>query len=167
MKSSFEKRLKEAGEKDEEWVKIRQAVKAGETVANSAWSVEDEVLLWKSRWYIPNSEPLRLAILKDNHDSKAAGHFGIHKTLERLKQNYHWPNMDAEVMDYVRSCDICQRDKPSRHKKYGLLEPLEAPYRPWKSISMDWIVELPESNGYTQIWVVVDRLTKMVYFILL
>ena len=30
---------------------------------------------------------------------------------------------------------------------------------------MDFIVELPESNGYTQIWVVVDRFTKMAHFI--
>ena len=32
---------------------------------------------------------------------------------------------------------------------------------------MDWIVELPESGGYTQIWVIVDQLTKMAHFILL
>ena len=32
---------------------------------------------------------------------------------------------------------------------------------------MDFIVGLPESNGYTQIWVVVDRLTKMAHFILM
>ena len=30
---------------------------------------------------------------------------------------------------------------------------------------MDFITGLPESNGYTQIWVVVDRLTKMAHFI--
>ena len=30
---------------------------------------------------------------------------------------------------------------------------------------MDFIVGLPKSNGYTQIWVVVDRLTKMAHFI--
>ena len=30
---------------------------------------------------------------------------------------------------------------------------------------MDFIVGLPESNGCTQIWVVVDRLTKMAHFI--
>src|SRR6266550_3718977 len=73
--------------------------------------------------------------------------------------------MDDEVKDYVRSCDVCQRDKASRRRKYGLLQPLEVPRRPWRSIAMDFIVGLPESNGYTQIWVVVDRLTKMAHFI--
>ena len=28
---------------------------------------------------------------------------------------------------------------------------------------MDWIVDLPESNGYIQIWVIVDKFTKIVY----
>ena len=73
--------------------------------------------------------------------------------------------MDEETKDYVRSCDVCQRDKTSRRKKYGLLQPLDIPHQPWKSISMDFITGLPESNGFTQIWVVVDRLTKMARFI--
>jgi hypothetical protein len=30
---------------------------------------------------------------------------------------------------------------------------------------MDFITALPESDGYTQIWVIVDRLTKMTHFI--
>ena len=75
--------------------------------------------------------------------------------------------MAADVQDYVRSCNTCQRDKASRYKKYGLLDPLEVPFRPWSSISIDWIVELPESGGCIQIWVIVDQLTKMAHFILL
>ena len=73
--------------------------------------------------------------------------------------------MEEDVKDYVRACDTCQRNKSSRHRRYGQLEPLEVPYRPWSSISMDWIIDLPESNGYTQIWVIVDRFTKMAHLI--
>jgi hypothetical protein len=73
--------------------------------------------------------------------------------------------MDEEVRDYVSSCDVCQHDKVSRHKRYGLLQSLEIPYRPWTSISMDFITTLPESDGSTQIWVIVDRLTKMAHCI--
>jgi len=36
---------------------------------------------------------------------------------------------------------------------------------PWKIISMDLITQLPESNGYNVICVIVDRLTKRVHFI--
>jgi Integrase core domain len=32
---------------------------------------------------------------------------------------------------------------------------------------MDFITDLPESAGYTQIWVVVDQFTKMAHFIAL
>ena len=104
-------------------------------------------------------------ILHDNHDSQIAGHFGTYKTLGRLKHNYHWHKMEEDVKDNVRTCDTCQRDKPSRHRRYGEREPLEVPYHPWSSISMDWIIELPESNGYTEIWVIVDRFTKMAHLV--
>ena len=73
--------------------------------------------------------------------------------------------MEEIVKDYVWACHTCQRDKPSSHHRYGQLEPLKVPYRPWSSISMDWIIDLPESNGYIQIWVIVDRFTKMAHLI--
>ena len=73
--------------------------------------------------------------------------------------------MEEDVKDYVWACDICQRDKSSHHRRFKELEPLKVPYRPWSSISIDWIIDLPESNGYTQIWVVVDRYTKMGHLI--
>ena len=123
------------------------------------------MLLWKGRWYIPNDRDLKNMILHDNHDSKIAGHVGIYKTLERVKHNYHWHKMEEDVKDYIRACDTCQRDKPSRYCRHGQLKPLEVPYRPWSSISMDLIVDLPESNGYTQIWVVVNRFTKIAHLI--
>ena len=68
------------------------------------------------------------------------------------------------INDYVRSCDECQHDKSPRHTKYGLLQPLEVPYAAWTSISVDFTTELPESQGKTQIIVVVDRFTKMAQF---
>jgi len=52
-----------------------------------------------------------------------------------------------------------------RHAPYGLLQSNEAPDRPWKSIAMDFITDLPKSEGYDTILVVIDRLTKMSHFI--
>jgi len=73
--------------------------------------------------------------------------------------------MDQTVRNYVNTYDECQRNKSRRHKRFGLLQPLETAYAPWTSISMDFIIELPDSEGNTQIWVIVDRFTKMAYFI--
>ena len=47
----------------------------------------------------------------------------------------------------------------------GLLQPLSIPDKAWKSISMDFIVGLPKSNGMTVIFVVCDRLTKYAHFL--
>jgi hypothetical protein len=158
--------LHQAAAKDSDWQATKEAVlRKDENVAEEFEVKKDGLLYYENRWVIPNDAALKLRILSENHDSKVAGHFGQFKTTERMKQNFFWAKMDEEVRDYVRSCDTCQRDKVSRHKRYGLLQPLEIPYRPWTSISMDFITTLPESDGFTQIWVIVDRLTKMAHFI--
>jgi len=52
-----------------------------------------------------------------------------------------------------------------RHGPHGLLQSNEAPDRPWKSIAMDFITDLPKLDGYDTILVGSDRLTKMSHFI--
>ena len=66
---------------------------------------------------------------------------------------------------FVTICDICSRSKIPRHRLYGLLRPLEIPKKPWTSISMYFIVDLPPSKGFNSIFVVLDRLTKMAHFV--
>ena len=39
------------------------------------------------------------------------------------------------------------------------------PYAPWQSIAMDFITELAVSGGCDQLWVIIDRFTKMAHFI--
>jgi len=73
--------------------------------------------------------------------------------------------MNECIINFVRSCPEYQRNKASRHQPYGLSSPLELPYAPWQSIAMDFITELPVSEGCDQLWVIIDRFTKMAYFI--
>jgi len=42
--------------------------------------------------------------------------------------------------------------------------PNSIPERPWTHISADFITKLPLAQGYNSILVVVDQLTKIVYF---
>lgn len=73
--------------------------------------------------------------------------------------------MRAFIEEYINSCEICQRNKSGHHKPYGLLQPLPVPEEVWKSLSMDYVVDLPRCQGFNAVLVVVCRLTKMVHFI--
>ena len=74
--------------------------------------------------------------------------------------------MHKSVECYVVHYQQCQVNKAERLKVRGLLQPLEIPEGKWESISMDFIVGLPNTlRGHDAIWVVVDRLTKMAKFI--
>jgi len=127
------------------------------------FSLSNSFLLFNNKIYVPpNCRPL---VLNSCHDSPSSGHLGIKKTLNLLNRNFWWPSSSNDTKDYVRSCEICCRSKSSRHKPYGFLNPLDIPNRPWSSISMDFLTDLPKSNGFTCILVVTDRLTKMCHLI--
>ncbi|KAI2655924.1 Transposon Tf2-9 polyprotein [Labeo rohita] len=48
----------------------------------------------------------------------------------------------------------------SRHLPAGLLQPLPTPRRPWSHIAVDFITDLPPSQGHTVILSVIDRFSK-------
>jgi Integrase zinc binding domain/Chromo (CHRromatin Organisation MOdifier) domain/Integrase core domain len=130
----------------------------------SPYSVKDDLLLYEGLVCVPDNPELKRLILQECHDSPMAGHFGITKTFDLVSRTFHWPGLRKYVSDYVGGCDICQRSKSSNHKPYGLLQPLPIADRPWASISVDFITQLPDSNGFSAICVFVDRFTKMAHF---
>jgi len=126
---------------------------------------EDGMRYYEGQVYVPDTGDLCLQVLKSNHDHVLAGHPGQSKTYQLVRREFNWPNLREFVVDYVRSCTICGRNKARHHKPYGLLKQLPILLRPWESILMDFIEQLPPSEGHTDILVVVDRLTKQVIFI--
>jgi len=154
--STLLERFKTAFREDVEW---REAVVHG----NSDFVAESGLIFHKGKLFVP--KPLRADVLYSRHDSFVSGHPGRNRTFGLVSRDYSWPGMQTFVRRYVEACDTCPRIKDPRHKPYGLLQPLDIPTRPWKSISMDFIVKLPLSHGFDSIWVVCDRLTRMAHFI--
>jgi hypothetical protein len=111
--------------------------------------------------YIPVG-PLRTEVIRECHCPPYAAHLGASKTTGRILKTCWWPRLNADVRDFVKACRTCQRIKGYTALPYGLLQPLSVPERPWESVSMDLITDLPVSGGYDAITVFVDRLTKFI-----
>ena len=82
-----------------------------------------------------------------------------------MQHSYTWPGMPALVKDYVSRCDRCAQFKGSNQAPPGKLKLLDTPPGPWKEISADFITDLPESEGFDSILVIVDHFSKEVEFI--
>jgi hypothetical protein len=129
------------------------------------FTFRDGLVLRNGLVYVPEENDVKLRILRSCHDAPSAGHPGEAKTLELILRDYYWPRLRQYVNEYTKSCDTCTRNKTLRQKPHGPLHPLPTPPGPWASISMDFIVELPLSDGFDAIYVCVDRFTKMAHFI--
>jgi hypothetical protein len=97
------------------------------------------------------------------HDGPIPGHPGRLKTREFVQRDYWWPGMIWDINKYVDSCPTCPKVKPVRERPVGQLKPTEIPAEPWEIISVDFIVELPESAGCNCIMNIVDRHSKLLY----
>ena len=73
--------------------------------------------------------------------------------------------MRETIRQYVKMCDTWQPRKVVRHVPYRKLQPDEIPNQLWKSITIDFITDLPKTDEYNTILVVVECLTKMSHFI--
>jgi len=73
--------------------------------------------------------------------------------------------MSRYVGRYVSTCDMCLWTKLFQHPPTGELHPLPIPSAPWDTISVDFIVELPQSAGHDSVMVIVDSITKHAHFV--
>jgi hypothetical protein len=61
---------------------------------------------------------------------------------------------------YVKTCDLCTRTKLQHRKPHGELYPTETPEEWWDTITVDFVVELPDTHGYDVIMNVVNSIGK-------
>jgi RNase H-like domain found in reverse transcriptase/Reverse transcriptase (RNA-dependent DNA polymerase)/Integrase zinc binding domain len=163
-------------ENNSRYWKIRQAIRNEDRSFPIAWGLPisisecsidiDNRLRWRDRIWIPAYEPLRTKVIQQIHDSPLAGHPGREATRDLVAREYTWLGLSQDIRRFIRNCQTCGKAKVWREQKKGLLKPLPIPNRPWEEISMDFITDLPENTeGFTTILVVTDRLSKSLVFI--
>ena len=156
----------ESGSKEEVVVKVIKELMKSSTrsVKSSEWSLDNGILYHRGKVYVPNSN-LQCPISALCHNFKIAGHARMWKTLELVSRNYWWPWMSRYIGWYVFTCDMSLHTKASWQPPVGELQPLSIPNAPWDTISVDFIVELPESGRKDVVMVVVDSVTKYSHFV--
>ena len=162
--------------KDELAIEIAKVLDTGEkqltgkhsrSVPLGGFIAENGLLYGYGLFYVPDNETLNREILHTHHDHPAAGHPGRAAPYELVSRNYWWPGMRKTIATYLVNCDTCARIKPVHHAPFGLLKPMQVRVTHWSSVSMDFITGLPKSvpQQHDAILVIVDRLTKMAYYI--
>ena len=86
-------------------------------------------------------------LLQELHEGICGSHTGGGSLAHRaITQGYWWPNMQKEVLEYVRKCDQCQRFASNIHQPGGILNPLSSlwPFAQW---GLDIVRPFPKVVG--------------------
>lgn len=107
------------------------------------------------------TQPLWHKVLTESHSPPYAGHRGIDATVKAIEHYFDWPTLRKDVEEFVRTCIICQKAKYERQKPAGLLQPLPILDRPWQSIAMDFVFDLPHTLiVHDGIWTIICKFSK-------
>jgi len=158
-KSSMEMKFFEDGQLlvDEEDVEVEAEDIDLQGIDISGWEKKNRL------WVVP--EVHKLDVLWQHYDSQVAGHWGRHRTQELVSRNFIWEGWQEDVAKYVAGCIRCQKAKADRHSRQTKLVPMPTGERPFEEIAMDFVGELPESEGFNTILVVTDRFTKVQHYL--
>ena len=105
-------------------------------------------------------------IIRECHGITAAQHFGENKSIQRARELATWSNMEQDVIDYVKKCGICQRQKLTRIRPRAEAIIPDTPLEPNEKIAMDIFGPLPITlRHHEYILSIQDQLTK--YLILI
>jgi len=99
------------------------------------------------------------------HDSPEAGHLGVKKTKEKIKQRLFWNGMNKDIHSYVKTCHVCPKTKSEKLRPPGLLGTVKPATAIFESLYIDLQGPLPISQKRNKfILVIVDQLSKWVEF---
>lgn len=103
---------------------------------------------------------LRGDILRGLHQEH--GHQGIERTTELVRQRCYWPGMTAEVAQWCRECERCQRAKDTEPVASSFMGHLLAS-RPNEILAVDFTLLEASRSGFENVLVMTDVFTKFTF----
>jgi Integrase zinc binding domain len=117
-------------------------------------------LWWKNKaLVIVGNDDLKRGVLQWFHDHITPGHPGITKMLANTGLHYWWPGMKDFIMQYIKGCATCQMTKINTHPSKPAIFPITTGPKalPFQVIALDFVTDLPMSQGYNSILTVTDH----------
>jgi len=94
---------------------------------HSPYTLQEGFLLKGNKLCIPKGLIQKL-LVKEVHRGGLAGHFGINRNIDMLKEHFYWPRMGGDVHEVISKCSLCQKAKSQFHQ--GLYTPFPMPNGP-------------------------------------
>jgi hypothetical protein len=111
--------------------------------------------------YLPTS--MVNSVLEAFHDHPMSGHFGVQRTLYKIRSRFWWPNMRKSVEHYISSCKQCMKFNILRSKTPGHLKSFDPPPDVFQVLHMDfWGPVRTSAEGNRYVLVLTDNLSKYV-----
>ncbi|GFU91119.1 retrovirus-related Pol polyprotein from transposon 412 [Trichonephila clavipes] len=112
------------------------------------------------RWQLVLPRSRIPEVLKELHGSPTGGHFGVMKTLHRVRERFFWGKVRADVEQWCKSCDACSARKGPKIRSRGKLHRYNVG-APFERIAFDILGPLPRTaSGNKYLLVVIDYFTK-------
>lgn len=86
-------------------------------------------------------------------------HPGVRPTQKAIAQRFVWHSMKRDIRKWCKECHDCQASKIHRHTRSPLTERLP-PSNRFCSLHVDLVGPLPESQGMTYLFTIIDRFTR-------
>ena len=94
-------------------------------------SIENGCILWANRVIIPSK--LRSTVLEELHE----GHLGVSRMKALARSFIWWPNLDKELEDTAKRCELCQRQQ-AKPAKTNTAHPWINPEKAWERVHADF-----------------------------
>ena len=87
------------------------------------------------------------------------GHLGPERTLDLLRQRFHWPKMEESVREWCNTCERCCLRQPARTAHRVPLTTIHTS-RPLELVSMDFLTLEKSKEGIENVLVLTDHFTR-------
>ena len=86
-------------------------------------------------------------------------HAGPRPTQKAISARFVWKGLKRDVLQWCRECQNCQKSKVARHV-HAAVEKRELPPGRFRSLHVDLVGPLPESEGMKYLFTILDRFTR-------